>query len=101
MMMINNLDAHDRPPESIKGVYKIYQKLTPEAIQSDPTIIDFRRGLTGEQQCKVRSIGSVPLSSIDAACSHLRLAGAHKDAAHAALSLDVPMYETIAVPGKP
>ena len=96
--MIKFLDARDRPPDSIKRFYKRYQKLTPEAIQSDAAILDFRRGLTEEQQRKVRKIGSVPPSSIDAACSNLASTEAHKDVAHSA---DVPVYETDALPGEP
>ena len=97
-MMINSLDARDRPPESVKKVYRRYQKLTLEAIQSDPAILDFHRGLSGEQQRGVRQLGSASLSSIVAAYSHLRLAGAHEGVAP---SLDVPIYESEAIPGEP
>ena len=96
-MMINTLDPHDRPPEFIKSVYKRYQKLTLEAIQSDPTILDVRRSLSSEQQCRVREIGSVPLSSINNACSHLKFTEAHPGMGP---SGDVPIYETDAVPGE-
>ena len=97
-MVINSLDAHDRPPEFIKGVYKKYQKLTFESIQSDPAILDFCQGLSCEQQCKVRHVGSVSLSSIDTACSHLRLGEVHKSAAS---GVDVQVYESKDVPGEP
>ena len=96
--MIDSLDAHDRPPGFIKEVYKRYQKLTLEAIQSDPTILDFRRGLTNEQQCKIRKVDSVPSSVIKTACSYLGPTEAHTDAAS---SVDLPVYETEAVPGEP
>ena len=96
--MINSLDARDRPPESIKRVYKKYQKRTPEAIQSDPNVIDFRQGLSDEQQGNVLKVGSVLPSSIDAACSHLDSTDAHEDVAS---SMSLPVYETEAVPGKP
>ena len=95
--MTNSLDARDEPPASIKGIYKRYQKLTLEAIQSDSTILDFHRGLSDDQQCKVRKIDTVSLSSIDAACAHLRVDAAYKDMARSA---DVPVYETIAIPGE-
>ena len=97
-MMINNLDAHDRPPSPIKSVYKRYQKLTLEAIQSDPTLLDFRQGLTNEQQCKIRKVDSVPSSLIKAACSCLGPTEAHTDAAS---NVDLPVYESEAVPGEP
>ena len=97
-MIISNLDAREKPPESIKSFYKRYQKLTLEAIQADSTILDFRLGLSSKQQSGVRKIGSVPLSSVDAACSRLRCAEAHKCLIS---SVDVPIYEIEALPGKP
>ena len=97
-MMINNFDAHDRPPGLIKRVYKEYQKLTLEAIQSDPTILDFRRGLTDEQQGKIRKVDNVPSSLIKVACSYL---GPTEIPTDAASSVDLPVYETEAVPGEP
>lgn len=96
--MTNSLDAHDRPPELIKSVYKRYQKLTLEAIQSDPMILDFRRGLSDEQQCSVRKADSIPQSLVSAACSHLGLARASQGMQ---LSMHVPVYETHTVPGEP
>lgn len=96
--MINSLDPCERPPESIKRVYKKYQKLTPEAIQSDPTILDLRQSLTNKQQCEVRKVGSVLPCSINAASSWLGLAGPHKNVGSSA---DVPVFETEAVPGEP
>lgn len=95
--MINDLDARDRPPECIKTVYKRYQKLTFDAIESDPVILDFRRGLSDEQRCGVRRVDSVPQSSIDAACLHLGLAEAPKDMQP---SMHMSMYEIDVVPGE-
>ena len=97
-MIISSLDAREKPPESVKSFYKRYQKLTLEAIQADSTILDFRLGLSSEQQSGVRKIGSVPLSSVDAACSRLRCAEAQLCLG---LSVDVPIYEIEALPGKP
>ena len=97
-MIISSLDARDRPPESIKSFYKKYQKLTLEAIQADSTILDFRLGLSSRQRSGVRKIGSVPLSSVDAACSRLRCAEAHECPT---FSVDVPIYEIEVLPGEP
>lgn len=97
-MTISSLDARDRPPDSIKSFYKRYQKLALEAIQVDSTILDFRLGLSGEQQSEVRKVGSVPLSSVDAAYSRLRCDEAHKCLTS---TVDVPIYEIKALPGEP
>lgn len=37
------LDAHARPPESIRTQYKRYQKLSRAALASDPDVFDPRR----------------------------------------------------------
>ena len=97
-MTISSLDARDRPPDFIKSFYKRYQKLALEAIQVDSTILDFRLGLSSEQQSEVRKVGSVPLSSVDAAYSRLRCAEAHKCLTS---TVDVPIYEIEALPGEP
>ena len=96
--MINSLDACERSPDSIKRVYKKYQKLTPEAIQTDPTILDLRRGLSNKQQCEVRKVGSVLPCSINSASLWLGLAESLKNVGS---SVDVPVFETEAVPGEP
>lgn len=96
--MINSLDARDKPPEFIKSIYKKYQKLTLEVIQSDPMILDFRRASNCASQCRVRKIDSVPQSLILAAYSHLGLAENDKGMQ---LSLHTSVYETEAVPGEP
>ena len=96
-MMANSLNAHDRPPASIKSVYKRYQKLSLEAVQSDPTLFDFRRGLSGDQKCNVQKVDSVPQSLIVAACSHLGLAEAHRGMQ---FSAQVSVYKVKAVPGE-
>ena len=97
-MIISSLDSRERPPESIKSFYKRYQKLTLEDIQADSTILDFRLSLSNRQLSGVRKIGSVPLSSVDAACSRLRCAEAHKCLTP---SVDAPIYEIEALPGEP
>jgi hypothetical protein len=40
MAYIKGLDAHERPPESIRQAFKKYRKLEPSDIDSDPGILD-------------------------------------------------------------
>ena len=51
------LDAHERPPEALRHVYKRYQSLSREhekdilsGLDSDQHVLDFARGLTGPQR---------------------------------------------------
>lgn len=68
MARIQALDARQKPPESIKASYKFYQKLSPEAISTDPNIIDFSRGLSTEQAKKCTQISKIPYDTIRLAC---------------------------------
>ena len=43
MANIKGLDAHDRPPESIRQAFKKYRKLQLFEIDSDPRILDLQR----------------------------------------------------------
>lgn len=38
--MATHLDAHAKPPEAIRQVYKYFQKLRPQALDQDENIID-------------------------------------------------------------
>ena len=40
---MEGLDAHERPPESIRQLYKKYQKLSLPEIDAHPDIIDLQR----------------------------------------------------------
>lgn len=44
------LDAHQKPPDFLKDVYKKYQKLKGVALEQDEDIIDFKRGLSIKQE---------------------------------------------------
>lgn len=44
------LDAHEKPPDVLRSVYKKYQKLSSNELTADVDIIDFRRGLSEQQQ---------------------------------------------------
>jgi len=44
------LNAHQRPPNFLKDVYKKYQKLKGDALEQDEDIVDFGRGLSEKQE---------------------------------------------------
>jgi hypothetical protein len=41
--MASPRDAHAKPPDAIRQVYKHFQKLKPDAVDQDNTIIDTRQ----------------------------------------------------------
>lgn len=44
------IDAHEKPPEVLRASFKKHQKLPLAAVESDPNIVDFKRGLLPHQQ---------------------------------------------------
>ena len=44
------LDAHQKPPDFLKDIYKKYHKQKREALDHDENIIDFKRGLSKTQK---------------------------------------------------
>lgn len=75
MARIQALDARQKPPESIKASYKLYQKLSLEAISTDPGIIDFSRGLSIEQAQKCKQVSKISYDSVRLACHRFRHTG--------------------------
>lgn len=43
MSRINRLDAHQKPPERMRSLFKKYQKCKAEALDLDASIIDMQR----------------------------------------------------------
>ena len=42
-MADSRIDAHARPPESLKAIYKKYQKLPLRALETDQDLVDLSR----------------------------------------------------------
>jgi len=40
------LDAHAKPPQGLRDVYKRYQKMPSEGLDSDPNVFDLKHGHT-------------------------------------------------------
>lgn len=45
-----SLDPHEKPPAVLREVFKRYQKVSYDALHSDPDVLDFQRGLSSSQQ---------------------------------------------------
>lgn len=77
-------DVHAIPPQAICDLYRHYQKLDNALIDADVDIVDFRRGLTPEQQERIVPVDTVSAETLVAAERAFRTAhgadGAVKDA---------------------
>lgn len=71
MMKSEQFDAHERPPEPIKNVYKFYQRLSKNDLDEDLDILDFGRGLSPNDHDKIIHRGLISSSDIDSACCQL------------------------------
>ncbi len=61
------------PPQAICDMYKKYQKMSDEDVDGDLNVVDFRRGLTPEQQEKIVPVDIVPSETIAAAQKSFKL----------------------------
>lgn len=89
-------DAHQKPPEQIRAVYKKYQKMSPASLADDMEIVDFERGLSYEQSICLREIRRVPGHLLLKACSDF---GEMQPEDLAASVVDVPIFEHDDLPG--
>lgn len=96
MVKLQPLDLHQKPPETIKAIYKHFQKLSTDAIREDSTLLDFQRGLNGEQTKKCREVKTIFGPNVKAACLSFQQ--------HRKLELgpcsDVPVFEHEDAPGE-
>ena len=93
-----HLDPHQRPPQAIKSIYKQYEKLTTKAIDIDPNIVDFVRGLSNVQQSKISSVGTVAGKTLQK--SSLCISDRKILDSQAAADMWAPVYEYEGIPGE-
>lgn len=96
MARIQALDTRQKPPELIKASYKFYQKLSLEAISTDPTIIDFSRGLSTDQAKKCKQVSQIPYDTVRLACLQLN----HPRNEASWPPRDIAVFEHGEIPGK-
>jgi len=57
---------HQSPPRDIYALFREYQQMNKSHIKNDARVIDFDRGLTDRQKCKLRIVGKLNSSKIKA-----------------------------------
>lgn len=92
------LDPHQRPPESVRNVYKTYQKMKLHDLDSDPGIVDLSSGLSADLSGKVRVVNEVESERLTAS---FRVFAGHdcQPQSPEETSL-IPVYEHEDMPGK-
>lgn len=96
MVELQSRDPYQKPPESIKAIYKHFQKLSVDAIHEDFKLLDFQRGLNNEQWKKCREVEKILGQNVKAACLCLQ----HHRKQELGPCSDVPVFEHEDAPGK-
>ncbi|KAL9607555.1 MAG: hypothetical protein Q9167_007537 [Letrouitia subvulpina] len=96
MSTISNLSPYDRPPASIRTLYKFYQKLPPEALKTNPHIIDFQSGPEDLQRHRLKQISAISYHLVNSQCAEFDSDFAK---ANNVTNNDVPVYEYADLPG--
>lgn len=92
-----DLDAHEKPPIFLKNLYKLHQRRSPTALESDGTILDLSRPPNCSNEENIVEVYTITHSEISAACCYLQV-GETLDADP--FSHDVKVYEARNLPGK-
>ena len=91
------LDAHERPPDFMRNVYKLYRKLSRAALETDESIIDLNDGMScGAMIHKIKEVDRISRSEISAACEYLREG---KDVPISHIVPEIRVYEANDIPG--
>ncbi len=89
------LEAHERPPEAVREVFKLYSKMKTTAIESDQDILDFLRGLTARQEANLLHTNGISKEQLQALENKFQLS-ASTELPH---NPTVSVYEARDIPG--
>lgn len=101
----DHLDAHARPPEDVKRIYKKYQKLKPALLdaEEEEEIIDIARGLTESQRSQTTITKQYLPSELEDIFLRFERKESSDQCEHVTGGLDinapVPVYQHAACPG--
>ena len=97
-MADKRFDPYERPPSSIRDVYKLYQRLSRSSLDADPDVLDFSRDTDPSKTHAVVKCREVSHAAVIAACRQLR----PEDPLSTGIPYsDLSVYEARDIPGKP
>ena len=97
---MHHLDPHERPPDSIRNVYKKYQKMKAKDIDLDGDIIDLSSDAAASSNPKVRVVKEYTAEDLTAIFNSF--AGEEDGGKLQATDLpkSIPVYEHEDMPGR-
>ncbi|KAJ4407884.1 hypothetical protein N0V91_003549 [Didymella pomorum] len=90
------MDPHQRPPDSVKDVYKKYQKIKPKDLDQALDIVDLPDSIHTSAKDKVRIVGEWSGHDLTVA---FRAFSGQDGQTYADLPLRIPVYEHADMPG--
>jgi hypothetical protein len=91
------MDPHQRPPDSVKDVYKKYQKIKPKDLDQALDIVDLPDSIHTSAKDKVRIVGEWSGHDLTVA---FRAFSGQDGQTYADLPLRIPVYEHADMPGR-
>lgn len=99
--MAKKLDAHAKPPEKLREVYKEYQKLKPTSLKDHPGLIQVNEGLlSSNDQASVAERTRLPTELRDILLTFLRDQSNHDEDDVPSVLEHMPVYQVPNIPGK-
>jgi alkylated DNA repair protein alkB family protein 1 len=95
---MHRLDPHERPPMSIRNVYKKYQKMKLKELDQDQEIVDLSSDASAASSSRVRVVREYAAENLTAAFR--AFAGDDADLRGLDMSAAIPVYEHEDMPGK-
>jgi alkylated DNA repair protein alkB family protein 1 len=95
---MHDLDPHERPPMSIRNVYKKYQKMKLKDLDRDQEIIDLSSDASASSSSKVRVVKQYAAEDLTA--TFRAFAGEDAKLENMGLLNPIPVYEHEDMPGR-
>ncbi|KNG47879.1 oxidoreductase domain-containing protein [Stemphylium lycopersici] len=96
---MHHLDPHERPPDSIRNVYKKYQKMKLNDLSKDQDIIDLSSSMSASSNSKMRVVREYAVEELTATFRAFAGEGAAADLGDMHIPASIPVYEHEDMPG--
>lgn len=97
---MHHLDPHQRPPDSIRNVYKKYQKMKLKDIDLDEDIIDLSSDASASLSSKVRVVKQYTAEDLTAIFGSFAGEEGDQELQATRLPKSIPVYEHDDMPGR-
>lgn len=97
---MHHLDPHERPPDSIRNVYKKYQKMKLNNLDLNQDIIDLSNDASASSGSKVRVVKHYTAEDLTAIFRTFAGEDGEEEHQDMALPRSIPVYEHEDMPGR-